>query len=309
MIRVITLFILVFATIARVDAAVAPERWMSLIPGSRYISEISIPGTHDSGAFRAGDSLAPLSTYNTQFGTSTIKHQLDMGVRYLDIRCNQIENICAIHHGAVYLFQTLDDILLDVYGFLDKNPTETVLMSIKDGEAANPGNNTIGFSETVNNYIAKNPRFWYTGAITPTLNDARGRIVLFRRFGDTAKNIGINIFDHWPGNTSSQWVNTDGVSVAVQDQYSIPASQSYTAKETAIKALLSQASGQPNVNKTLYINFTSAYSGVPNPHRTALAINPKVRNYFTKHKAGLFGVVVMDFIDPALAAAIFNSNF
>ena len=287
MIRVITLFILVFATIARVDAAVAPERWMSLIPGSRYISEISIPGTHDSGAFRAGDSLAPLSTYNTQFGTSTIKHQLDMGVRYLDIRCNQIENICAIHHGAVYLFQTLDDILLDVYGFLDKNPTETVLMSIK----------------------AKNPRFWYTGAITPTLNDARGRIVLFRRFGDTAKNIGINIFDHWPGNTSSQWVNTDGVSVAVQDQYSIPASQSYTAKETAIKALLSQASGQPNVNKTLYINFTSAYSGVPNPHRTALAINPKVRNYFTKHKAGLFGVVVMDFIDPALAAAIFNSNF
>lgn len=56
--------------------------WMSGISDDTYLSDISIPGTHDSGS-RIVDSYA--STW-AKCQNLTITEQLNIGVRYLDMR-------------------------------------------------------------------------------------------------------------------------------------------------------------------------------------------------------------------------------
>ena len=98
---------------------------MSTIPGHQLIDTISIPGTHDSGA-----DVSPAGWVGTQ--DWSILQQLYNGVRFLDIRCRHINNIFAIHHGSFYLNKVFGDVLRDVTQFLRENPSETVLMRVKE---------------------------------------------------------------------------------------------------------------------------------------------------------------------------------
>ena len=58
--------------------------WMSYISDDTYISDISIPGTHDSASYRRGGiySLAHCQNLN-------LENQLKVGVRYFDIRLDK----------------------------------------------------------------------------------------------------------------------------------------------------------------------------------------------------------------------------
>ncbi len=69
--------------------------WMGALDGGTLLSALSIPGSHDSGALHE-----PLR------GTSrcqnlAIAEQLAIGVRYLDIRCRNVDNLFKIYHGRV----------------------------------------------------------------------------------------------------------------------------------------------------------------------------------------------------------------
>jgi 1-phosphatidylinositol phosphodiesterase len=67
---------------------------MSDVPGSRLLSQLVLPGTHDSCA-RSGGSLVACQT-------RTLAEQLKAGIRFLDIRCRHISDAFAIHHGPVF---------------------------------------------------------------------------------------------------------------------------------------------------------------------------------------------------------------
>jgi hypothetical protein len=72
----------------------AVANWMGKIDGSKKISELSIPGTHDSGAQWGGNSAETQSW--------DIKQQLEGGIRYFDIRLKanpDDENSLAVYHG------------------------------------------------------------------------------------------------------------------------------------------------------------------------------------------------------------------
>src|SRR5207302_1134087 len=97
-----------------------------------------IPGTHDTMAFYGGDAA--------QTQTMSLANQLESGVRVLDIRCRHIADVFAIHHGVVFQKVFFGDVLNDVIAFLKKNPSETVLMRVK--EEYEPAENTRTFEET-----------------------------------------------------------------------------------------------------------------------------------------------------------------
>src|SRR5262245_8901574 len=62
--------------------------WMSLIPGSTLLNQMSIPGTHDTmtAGFASNIALAPFAqTQDLELGA-----QLNAGIRFLDIRCGPI---------------------------------------------------------------------------------------------------------------------------------------------------------------------------------------------------------------------------
>ena len=92
-------------------ASVGISNWMSALQDNVSLSQISVPGTHDSGA----TVEFPSGTAKTQ--NLTIAEQLSIGVRFLDIRCRHIDDSFAIHHGPVYQKLNFDDVLNAVYAF------------------------------------------------------------------------------------------------------------------------------------------------------------------------------------------------
>src|SRR6202012_2643749 len=111
-----------------------------------------------------------------------LNEQYADGIRFVDIRCRHIDNRFDIHHGSAFQELTFQDVLEMTLVFLDPNPSETVVMSIK--EEHDPTGNTRTFEETFLWYLETNNCFdrWVLGDTMPKLGEARGKIVLFRRF-------------------------------------------------------------------------------------------------------------------------------
>jgi len=151
-----------------------PLSWMSGISETKRLSEITIPGTHESCAYQA----SPMSKCQNL----NLIEQMEKGIRYLDIRCREINNKFAIHHGREYLNLNFDDVLTACSNFLEKNSTECIIMEVSEGYRPGPGN-TKTFQEVFADYIANHgPNLWYLGNTFPAISEVRGKIFLLRRF-------------------------------------------------------------------------------------------------------------------------------
>lgn len=287
------LFAVLFGVLPlRVHAA--GHNWMNDLNGNLPLSQFSIPGTHNSGAL-----------YEPIPGTAkcqnlSLSDQLNAGVRFVDIRCRHVNNAFVIHHGPVYQNANFDGVLNATFAFLNNNPGETVILSVK--EEYDPSDNARSFEKTFDAYVAKNPRQWYLGSSIPTLSQVRGKIVLFRRFGANILPKGIDA-SNFRDNATFQ----TGNSLRVQDNYKVSDND---AKWNQILVMLNEA--HDGDSKTLYVNFASGvqsgFFGIPNIRAVSNDINPRLIRFFNANKSGKYGVVLMDFADAAKCSLIYNTR-
>ena len=278
--------------IVAVDSAATGTDWMKSLDGKKLISQISLPGTHNSAAL-----------YEPIRGTAkcqnlTIKQQLDAGVRFLDIRCRHQNNAFDIYHGPIDQHQNFADVIKSATDFLRAHPSETIVLSVK--EEYNAQDNTRSFEATFDDTIARNPAPWLLGSTVPTLNQARGKIVLLRRF-KAATATGIDA-SNWPDNQTFVREN-----LRVQDNYKVADADD---KWNSIQSLLDQTRGDKNPPLTL--NFASGFQsglfGIPNVPSVANEINPRLAQFFATKTRGHFGCVIVDFADEKLCAAVYRTN-
>jgi len=273
------------------------SNWMGALPDATSISSISIPGTHDSGA-----TVEPLGG-TAKCQNLSIAAQLSAGVRYLDIRCRHIDNAFTIHHGAIYQNLNFNDVLNACISFLNSNPTETIIMSVK--EEHTPSNNTRSFEQTFDSYVAQNSGKWDLGNNIPDLGSVRGKIRLLRRFGaGTAKGIDAT---SWADNTTFQ-INNANANLKVQDYYNV---SDVNTKWSNVEGLLNEAHNDSS--NRLYLNYGSGYKagifGIPSITTVSNHVNPKINTFFTSNTFGKYGVVILDFIDATRSQLIAESNF
>ena len=279
----------------RAIAATAGSDWMKNLDSERRISQFSLPGTHNSAAL-----FEPIrGTARCQ--NLTIPAQLNAGVRFLDIRCRHANDAFEIYHGPIYQKDDFAGVVTYVADFLRAHPSETVILSVQETDGAR--DNTRSFEATFADYLANTPAPWLLDATIPTLNRARGKIVLLRRF-DSAKPLGIDA-SNWPDNSTFTQAN-----LRVQDQYQV---SDNADKWRAIESLLNQTrddAATPSASP-LILNFASGVTpllGVPNVPRVANAINPQLTRFFSDNPRGRFGCVLVDFADAELCAAIYRTN-
>ncbi|QLY31830.1 phosphatidylinositol-specific phospholipase C [Nocardia huaxiensis] len=282
----------------------APQSWMSNLPDDRSLLRLTIPGTHDS----CSDS--PLNgTPWAQTQNWSLADQFAHGIRFLDIRCNGLQDHMSdsfgIYHGPAYQGITFDGVLNECRTFLTRNPGEVLIMRVKK---ENGTDNDVGadFERIFKGYLdIKGYRslFWI-GDHVPALGAARGRIVLITEFDNTLPAL------RWPGGDNGNLSNS---TFYVQDRYqnrglaglesgsagtgSTRTGSSGGDKFDYIAACFDKAATDP-ANTQLYINFTS-YADRAWPVDNAAAIMPKVERYLTE-KQGVpahLGVVPMDFPD------------
>jgi 1-phosphatidylinositol phosphodiesterase len=271
--------------------------WMADFADARGVAELSIPGTHDSGAL-----LEPIPGV-ARAQQLVIADQLVAGVRYLDLRCRHYQNAFLIYHGPIDQGQTFDDVLATMAKFLDEHPGETLIVSVK--EEAAPQGTTRSFEATFAAYVAQAPDRWYLGDTLPRLGDVRGRLVLLRRFTAIAAPLGID-GSAWADDTTFSL--TTAASLRIEDDYIVTDN---AAKWTAITALLAEArSGDA---ATLFLDYTSGYqtmSGLPSIPSVADDINARLDGLLVDpdNRRARLGVLVMDFVTAARARAIIVTN-
>lgn len=156
------------------DLDISNPNWMSKLPERKKLNQISIPGTHDSMAY--GEKIEFASNTRTQ--SLSLKNQLNKGIRFLDIRLNYREKFFAIHHGSIFLGFNFLEVLVDCENFLEKNPSEFILMRVQQ-EASSANDRQIWAMFRKYHDMFKN-LFWlnHKGLVNPNIEELRGKIVL-----------------------------------------------------------------------------------------------------------------------------------
>ncbi len=289
------------------------NNWMSYLSDELYLSEITIPGTHDSCA-----SNVALG-YVMRCQDTTISKQLNDGYRYLDLRValdekDNATKIKMVHnfvncHKTGSLFSDyvyFDDVCGEVYKFLQENPTETVIVNIKIEDDEHP---VKDIQSLILSQIKSNKDYWYTENEIPTLEEARGRAVLATRFKDAGEtNItGLNI--SWseqdnkvPNDIPYELSVYDGYRLWVQDRYKYSVEDKYEA----IVDGLENCEADEN---TLFFNFvsTSGDGLVGHPRGYAKALNELLMEYQLKDDTS-YGVIIVDFGNDNIARHIYYTN-
>ena len=289
----------------KMESFIDPRRWITDgVSKDVKISQLSIPGTHDSGTGSECLSSVFVCEYG-QCQDKTIHEQLNAGIRFLDIRLERVKNDLKVFHGIVEYDLTFETIMTVCRNFLKENPGEFILMSVK---AENKGFDNKFWSD---NY-EKDPIF-YRGCNYPTVEQAKGKIVLLRRFGEDVMNgFAINIAD----NTELQEAPTGNCSKSarfmVQDNYELKETQN-DKKQSAVSIFMNAAKEKiANTDNVLALNFISHTAkdniGLPSAQNAAVAMNPWLVLKLDQIVKGKYGVFIMDFPGEGLINAIISLN-
>ncbi len=298
-------------------ASISSTDWMETVPDETKLSNMSIPGTHDSCTQYVD------MRYIFQCQDASVATQLIYGYRYLDMRLvlekrSGQETLVLKHNIARCKTSnspfagtlTLDDVLRDVSAFLDAHPTETVILCMK---AENSKDDVAEIQKVLYETIGKDPERWYLKNEIPTLGEVRGKIVLATRFDDKFP-VGFErcgLYFGWAdqGNrtvlsdpTANSVIN-GRETLCVQDRYNYDVDDKITAIHTCLD-------NSRAADDTFFLNFTSTSGSgkVGHPKEYAKHINLDLYDY--DWQAGTaYGVVIVDFAPKKIAEKIYQTNF
>jgi len=287
------------------------ENWMKDLPDDALITQLSLPGTHDSATDRDhckenGWIVPVIEMVSCQ--TYSISDQLKMGIRFFDIRLAYENGTLRFHHGPYYLEQHFTDALDAAETFLNDHPTEFVIFLIKQEHTSESADN---FWKRINDQIAKYPSdLFHYEKVVPTVGKVRGRIVIMGR-DDTSQLKGFSV--HWEDDAIYYQGRDKGsygdLIYIVEDHYDWAKAWSWSgAAETKYReirqnialARICFGSGDPN---TLFITFLSGEGDATGdtPGRYADYENQQIYDWLNDNYAGGYrlGVVMMDYAgDP-----------
>lgn len=305
--------------------SIAMKEWMSRIDSDVYLSELSIPGSHES--------CATIAVPWVQCQNISIEDQLNSGLRYFDFRCGVSFGTLYLFHGRSPLGFSLTDVLARMYVWLARAQQEAVIVQIK--MEGGSGNETA-FEKLLRSEFTGNAKFWALGNTIPKLRAVRGKIQLMRRFHISTGTLGIDV-GRWADNSTKFIIPLQqGQRMVVQDRYEytdvVPTfAELVQAKSSAVAGLIGAVKEDRN-REAWYLNWCNAYAlprslgVVATPADIAMGRNDIVRgrrqfvpgvnsslfrkNFFAPVK-GRYGTILLDFAetpDPALVAAIVMSN-
>lgn len=295
--------------------------WMKHLHDATPLSALSIPGTHNSPTCHKA-----LPSVRCQAVSPRV--QLENGIRFFDVRVQPVardsSKLVLVH--AVFPISLsgpkhLHSLLQDIYDFLDRNPSETLIMSLKREGTGNHSDQDLGHI-LYNHYTGgAEAHRWYTEPRVPTLGEVRGKIVLMRRFcvedelhkAHDGRGWAIDA-ENWADNTAH---DTHGL-VCVQDFYEVLEAMNIDKKINFCEAQLERAAEcvaslpgittdpvHPVPPQPFYLNFLSAsnfWSVNCWPEKIAEKLNPNMTSWLCKNHAqktpgdGGTGIVVCDWV-------------
>lgn len=261
------------------------DRWMSYLPDDVTLKQLSLAGTHDTGANTG------IATSWGQTQTLSIRGQLDAGIRYLDIRMKLDRGRFPLYHGPSYLGLDLEnDVLNVIREFFRDHPSETIIMMLK-AESGGGDNFRRALSSFLKTYNDKHQLFFteYWGGNTK-LENIRGKVLIMSRegylnIGMETGRLGNNVIKT-PTQNDFPWIAFDEERSLYEKIYwadIYDGHTSYSTKEEQIRNAI-DAAGRVENSDYLIINHVNLAALIPTiytPYRNANRLNKYTLNYLT----------------------------
>ena len=285
------------------------NNWMQDIEDNRLVCKMSIPGTHDTGAY-TGNAWVKTQDKN-------IEQQLNSGIRFFDIRLVHQNGVLKLCHGS-HIFDTtfVGDVLKTTAEFLKEHPSETVIMTIKrdhdldkDGGTKYRGalQKALEGDRALTPYMVKSFRSDFT------LGDLRGKMLIISRDGWIMTPSG-NI-PRWSDNASftSSIESTNGSSTTIHVEDHYKSSSRDKVNYVAQNVRKAQAAFSSSQNDW-FITFTSSTGswGIGIPANTTNQIDRDVNNILRGNdNFRTSGIIVFNFAgwwDDMLTNSVIRLN-
>ncbi|KAG8759507.1 hypothetical protein FRC14_005795 [Serendipita sp. 396] len=289
--------------------------WMKSLPDERPLNAITYPGTHDAAAYNyAGEGH---HFWNCQ--TQPLLQQLDSGIRALDLRYALKDGKLLFFHSIALLDEGAEvvDIIWGLHGWLREHPHETIIVSLK---VDNGDPYAADVQEHMQRVLDDTSRreFWVADVTTrTTLREARGKLVLMRRF-PYGQPVGFGVSEDWKVNDGNFKIALDSdrkTFAQIEDFYLLIGRPRDTEwqlgeKEKATMQHLERAQAAiEHDSGDLWITFSSAVGDrrtAPDedvtPRVMALGrdnvqgINQRMKAWCRQHPSKPLGIVFMDFV-------------
>ena len=295
------------------------EDWMSNVDDGITLGQMTIPGTHDSGADLHTSQVNSIASPYVICQDFHMTNQLKLGVRWFDIRLRYVDDgDLAVHHGDYYLHKNFSDVLNWSLEFLSDHPSEVVILMIKQ-ENSSASAHDFGWA-VYNEILSKGLDHFFLENRVPSLGEARGKIFIVRQFQKPA-SMDFGIFTDWASNTTGSFTEYGGVGFYVQDHYSLTWVETST-KFYEVQHCIDLATIEA-YNHVFHLNFVSGerVEKLETLWTTASQINPLVEGYLELYNPGKknCGVIMINFAGggdddprncaPNLVLDILNKNF
>ena len=299
--------------------------WMASLDDSRRLSELSLPGTHDTMAHKS--NLLGLDITRTQ--TMNLQQQLQSGIRVLDIRLYyNSSNEFTIHHGSVYTGYNFDDVMTTVKQFLAENPSEVVLMRLKQEQssASNAEMKTL-FDRYYDQY---NEVFYQGGSQNPTVGETRGKCVILsdvlslNQYGINYRNLKVQ--DNYHLNTNwdlySKWEKVKEHIIKANNSDSSDIYMNYlNGSGGSFPYFVASGHSSPGTSASRLATgltepgFSSYYPDFPRVARLGVfatiafeGTNTLTADYLTNNNISYCGIIMADFPGERLINSVINRN-
>jgi len=279
------------------------DNWMGDLDDTTYLSQVSIPGTHDSCTGEGWSGfIATLS--GPSMGTTqdlTIARQLDCGVRAFDLRPCVNGSSLAINHGILQTKADFKSTVAQLCRFVTDNPTEFVIVIMRHESDGDNGNSNWAqmVSECLSDKELRERLADYKRDIT--VGELRGKVLILSRdsYADTPIGGFLTGWGHAADYITGTIKGINTGNYYVQDYYEVMSDKEN--KLRGIQKLLDYSTAN-NIKRgyrhlIICFNHTSGYTksaSTDGNRENAALCNQAVIDYLNK-KAGPAGIVIMDF--------------
>ena len=295
------------------DVWAGNEAWMANIPDNTFLSQLSIPGTHDAGTGHGVNNFMVVIS-GTKYAVTqekTLTEQWNSGIRAFDLRPAMDNSRLRIYHGVISTNLYMDNALSTLCSLLDSHPTEMCIVFMRHESEGDDNNSNWGAK--MKELLTSAPTSTHAMNYNPNakLGDVRGKLLILSRDTYDTNPVG-GYITGWGFNSNfaqQQGGQIRGVSTQgqlyVQDFYDVSASGAPATKTASIERML-QFSTSENTNPGLWVvNQTSGYSKTGSMFGYTFATSDGYRDnaqtqnaaaisYINSHP-GPTGIILMDF--------------
>ncbi len=282
-----------------IPANFSGSTWMKDLDDYQLLTEISIPGTHNSATFGAYDWV---NIARCQMTTSDFKAQLSDGIRFFDLRVGSDGNL---HHSSVVCYEsddkkrpvTIEMVIRTMREFLDSHPDETIILVVKHEY----GNDKSSYRSYVQNAIKNWGRVVYASKPAVPIGYLRSKIVLLDGGGDLGwKNVSAMHGGGWGIKDGIYWQNEYDIG-----NWTEWAETRAELKAEAIKEFNNKVVETKDPELFCFNWWNKAY----NVGTSVKEYADMIKSYFTK-KRNYYpqGVQIMDYYNAWLVYEVIKSN-